>query len=59
MTYIGLKNRPKDPNDPLIAKERDIILKTYYPDNQIKDINIINDMKFPFGNQIIFNKVKI
>ena len=58
MTYIGLKNRPKDPKDPLIAKERDIILKTYYPGNQIKDINIINDMKFPFGNQIAaFNKL--
>ena len=58
MTYIGLKNRPKDPNDHLIAKEKDIILKTYYPDNQIKDINIINDMKFPFGNQIAaFNKL--
>ena len=58
MTYIGLKNRPKDPNDHLIAKEKDIILKNYYPNNQIKDINIINDMKFPFGNQIAaFNKL--
>ena len=58
MTYIGLKVRPKDPNDTLIAKERDIILKTYYQDDQIKDINIIYDMTFAFGNQIAaFNKL--
>ena len=58
MTYIGLKVRPKAPNDTLIAKERDIILKTYYQGEQIKDINIINDMTFAFGNQIAaFNKL--
>ena len=56
--YKGLKDVPKDPNDPLIEKERKIILNNYFKTTPISDINIYYDFTFSFGNQLAaFNKL--
>ena len=58
MRYNNLSDLPKDPNDPLIEKERKTILEHFYGDINKKDIIIYFDYEFPFGNQIAaFNKL--
>ena len=49
---------PTNPNDPLIEKEREIILKKFYQTTRKKDISIFFDLQYPFGNQLTaFNKL--
>ena len=56
--YDKLIDMPKNRNDPLIEKERNIILNSYFFTTNKTDIVIYFDMGFPFGNQIAaFNKM--
>ncbi len=56
--YNELIDMPKNPKDPLIERERKIILNAYYYTENKTDIIIYFDMRFPFGNQIAaFNKM--
>lgn len=50
--YNKLLDMPKNPEDPLIKKERETILENYYRDTNKTDMIIYFDMTFPFGNQI-------
>ena len=50
--YNKLLDMPKNPEDPLIIKERETILEDYYRDTNKTDMIIYFDMTFPFGNQI-------
>ena len=50
--YNKLLDMPKNPEDPLIIKERETILENYYRDTNKTDMIIYFDMTFPFGNQI-------
>jgi hypothetical protein len=50
--YNKLLDMPKNPEDPLIKKERETILENYYRDTNKTDMIIYFDMAFPFGNQI-------
>ena len=51
--YNKLADFPKNPNDPLIKKERKTILEAFYGEQKKKkNIIIYFDMTFPFGNQI-------
>ena len=52
--YNKLADFPKNPNDPLIKKERKTIIEAFYGEQKKKkNIIIYFDMTFPFGNQII------
>ena len=56
--YNELSDLPKNPNDPLIIKERNTILEAFYSDTKKTNITIFFDCQFPFGNQIAaFNKL--
>ena len=59
--FLNFKDRPKDRNDPLIKRERDLILRKYSENLGYEisgRINIFLDMKFNFGNQLsILNKL--
>ena len=60
--FLKYKDRPKNPNDPLIKKEKRDILKKFESNIGQKinpnDINIYLDMKFNFGNQLtVLNKL--
>ena len=56
--YNNSIDMPKNPNDPLIEKEREIILNKYHLLNTAKDLSITFDLVFPFGNQLaVFNKM--
>ena len=62
LKYLKLYNNfheiPKDPNDPLIEKERKTILKQYYSSTKIANISIFFDLEHFFGNQLsAFNKL--
>ena len=50
--YNKFLDMPKNPEDPLIKKERETILENYYRDTNKTDMIIYFDMTFPFGNQI-------
>ena len=50
--YNKLLDMPKNPENPLIKKERETILENYYRDTNKTDMIIYFDMTFPFGNQI-------
>ena len=56
--YNNSIDMPKNPDDPLIEKEREIILNKYHLLNSEKNISITFDFLFPFGNQLaVFNKM--
>ena len=56
--YNNSIDMPNNPNDPLIEKEREIILKKYGLKNRKSNISIFFDLSFPFGNQLtVFNKM--
>ena len=64
LKYLNLYNKliemPKNPNDPLIEKERKTILKQYYSSTEKTNISIVFDLGpfFGFGNKIsAFNKL--
>ena len=50
--YNKFLDMPKNPEDPLIKKERETILENYYRGTNKTDMIIYFDMTFPFGNQI-------
>ena len=50
--YNKLVDMPKDPNDPLIEKERKTILKQYYSTIKKTNISILLDLQLFFGNQL-------
>ena len=50
--YNRLADFPKNPDDPLIEKERKTILEAFYGEHPKKDIIIYFDIALPFGNQI-------
>ena len=59
--FLNLTDRPKKLNDPLIEKEKKLILNKYSKNigfNVKSGLNIYLDMKFSFGNQLlVFNKL--
>ena len=60
--FLKYKDRPKDPNDPLIQKEKSDILKKFESNIRQKinpyNLSIYLDRKFNFGNQLtVLNKL--